>query len=84
MKPDLDARRRQLDILAGTWDTTITPITADGTPGSSSGATDTYGWSASGLFLEHEVDAMMDRQRVPVDGGPRHRTRYRPLRNPQL
>lgn len=21
MKPDLDARRRQLDILAGTWDT---------------------------------------------------------------
>jgi hypothetical protein len=64
MKPDLEARRRQLDILVGIWDTTITPIAADGSPGQSSQATDTYAWSANGLFLQHDVDATMDGQRI--------------------
>jgi hypothetical protein len=64
MKPDLEARRRQLDILVGTWDTTITPIAADGSPGQSSQATDAYAWSANGLFLQHDVDATMDGQRI--------------------
>jgi hypothetical protein len=64
MKPDLEAQRRRLDILVGTWDTTITPITADGSPGQSSQATDAYAWSANGLFLQHDVDATMDGQRI--------------------
>ncbi len=64
MKPDLEARRRQLDILVGVWDTTITPVAADGSPGQSSQATDAYAWSANGLFLQHDVDAMMNGQRM--------------------
>ena len=64
MKPDLEAPRRQLDILEGIWDTTITPIAADGSPGQSSRAIDSYAWSANGLFLQHDVDATMDGQRI--------------------
>lgn len=64
MKPNLEARRRQLDILVGTWDTTITPLGPDGAAGEPSRATDSYAWSANGLFLQHDVDAVMDGQRV--------------------
>ena len=64
MKPDLEARRRQLDILVGVWDTTITPIGPDGAAGEPSRAIDSYAWSANGLFLQHDVDATMDGQRI--------------------
>ena len=64
MTPHLEARRRRLDILVGVWDTTITPIGVDGSPGQPSQAIDAYAWSANGLFLQHDVDATMDGQRV--------------------
>lgn len=64
MTKDIEARRRQLDILVGVWDTTITPIEQDGSPGEPSQATDSYKWSANGLFLQHDVDANMAGERV--------------------
>ena len=64
MTPDLEARRRRLDILVGVWDTIITPLAADGSPGQPSQATDAYAWIANGLFLQHDVDAMVDGHRV--------------------
>lgn len=59
MAIDLDARRRQLDILVGVWDTTIIPV--DDEPCK---ATDTYAWSGNGLFLQHDVDARMGSERM--------------------
>lgn len=64
MVQDISARRRQLEILVGVWDTTITPIEADGTAGAPSQAIDSYQWSANGLFLTHDVDANMAGERV--------------------
>jgi hypothetical protein len=64
MAIDLEARRRQLDILVGVWDTTITPLQPDGSPGEPSEAIDAYRWSANGLFLQHDVDADMAGERV--------------------
>lgn len=64
MAIDLEARRRQLDILVGVWDTTITPVQPDGSAGEASLATDAYRWSANGLFLLHDVDANMAGERV--------------------
>ena len=48
----------------GVWDTTITPLLPDGSPGAPSRATDAYKWSAIGLFLQHDVDANMAGERV--------------------
>ena len=64
MAADLAARRRELEILIGVWDTTITPINPDGSLGVPSQAVDAYQWSANGLFVQHDVDASMDGQRV--------------------
>ena len=64
MAIDLEARRRQLDILVGVWDTTITPLQPDGSPGEATRAIDAYQWSANGLFLQHDVDANRGGERV--------------------
>lgn len=64
MATDIAARRRQLEILIGVWDTAITPIGKDGAPGVPSQATDAYQWTANGLFVQHDVDASMDGQRL--------------------
>lgn len=64
MAKDIEARRRQLDILVGVWDTTIIPLLPDGSPGEPSQAIDAYRWSANGLFVEHDVDAQMGGQRL--------------------
>ena len=64
MPIDLEAQRRQLDILVGVWDTTITPIEQDGSLGEPMPAVDAYRWSANGLFLQHNVDAQMGGQRM--------------------
>ena len=64
MAKDIEARRRQLDILVGVWDTTITPIEQDGSLGEPTQATDIYTWSANGLFVEHHVDANMAGERM--------------------
>ena len=56
--------RRRLDILAGGWDTTITAVGPDGTPGEASRASDIYTWMPNGHFLRHDVHALMGGQRV--------------------
>ncbi len=55
---------RRLDVLNGTWQTTITALEPDGSAGNRSQATDIYSWLPNGHFLMHEVDAMMGSQRV--------------------
>jgi hypothetical protein len=53
-------KHERLDVLSGTWDTSIEMLKRDGTPTGELGkATDTYSWSANGHFLVHEVDARM-------------------------
>ena len=60
----LSDHHRRLSILAGTWDTSITMVEADGTEGGTSKARDIYTWMPNGHFLVHEVDAMMGDQHV--------------------
>lgn len=55
---------RRLDILNGSWQTTITALEPDGSEGATSQASDIYSWLPNGHFLMHEVDAMMGSQRV--------------------
>lgn len=57
-------RLRRLDVLVGTWDTTITLLDHDGNTGDVSHATDTYGWMANGHFLLHDVDAEIGGQHI--------------------
>ncbi len=54
----------RLDVLNGTWQTTITALEPDGSEGETSRATDIYSWLPNGHFLMHEVDAMMGSHRV--------------------
>lgn len=54
----------RLNVLAGAWDTTITMLSADGTSGNVSQASDIYTWMAGGHFLVQEVDAEVDGQRI--------------------
>lgn len=55
---------RRLDVLAGAWETTLIALQPDGSTGGVSFASDVYTWMPNGHFLVHEVDAMMDGQRV--------------------
>lgn len=59
------SRHEHLDILAGTWKTTIGMLAPDGTPTGEEGhATDTYSWMANGFFLMHDVDAVMGGEKI--------------------
>lgn len=64
MTDDGNARLHRLDILVGTWDTTITLLAADGSPGAVSTAVDRYDWMANGHFLLHDVDAIIEGQHI--------------------
>lgn len=55
---------RRLNVLAGSWDTSITMIETDGTEGGTSRASDIYTWMPNGHFLVHDVDAMMGARHV--------------------
>lgn len=55
---------RRLNILAGTWDTSIILLESDGSDGEASQAIDTYFWMPNRQFLIHDVDAMMGGQHV--------------------
>jgi len=59
-----DARFDSLKALIGAWETTITQLNPDGSDGPVSQASDTYAWSANGMFVEHHVDAAMDGVRL--------------------
>jgi hypothetical protein len=56
--------RDRLNILIGTWDTTITLLNPDGSEGEKSPVTDAYEWSPNGHFLYHDVDATMGGKRM--------------------
>jgi hypothetical protein len=57
-------RMAPLEALIGKWTTTITMLGTDGGVGEVSEATDTYSWSANGMFVQHDVDATMDGERA--------------------
>ena len=63
-----------LNVLVGTWDTTITMLNPDGAAGDVSSAIDAYAWSPNGFFLMHDVDATMGGQRLQsleiIEGAP--------------
>lgn len=54
-------RHRQLNVLCGTWDSSIQMLARDGKPTGKPGrAVDVYTWSANGHFLVHDVEADID------------------------
>jgi hypothetical protein len=52
-------RLDQLDPLAGTWDTDITMLEADGSKGDKFRAVDRYEWMPGKHFMLHHVEANM-------------------------
>lgn len=60
----MDDRISKLEVLIGTWETTITLLGADGSEGAASKATDIYRWSPNNKFVLHDVDAEMPGQHV--------------------
>ena len=74
-------KHERLNVLLGTWDTTITMLNSDGSDGEVSKATDIYSWSPNGFFLLHDVDATMGGERfqsleiIAVDKDGRYATR---------
>ena len=54
----------RLDILNGSWQTTITALEPDGSEGGTSQTSDIHSWLPNEHFLMHEVGATMGSQRV--------------------